>query len=383
MTCFATGEPAAVHWVWTAAGLLAVPALVALNGFFVAAEFSLVAVRRTRVEELVNQGAIGAKAALDAITHLDRTIAATQLGITLASIALGWIGEPALARLIEPLVRAVLPAAWVALATHAIAFTLAFGLITFMHVVFGELIPKTLALQSPDRTSLWVAAPLNVFVRLTRPFVALLNGTGNTILRWAGYPPAGSEANVHSVEELTLLIDETQVSGVLSAQQAEFVRKVFTLSGKRVADCMVPREKMAALALGTPPEKVLEAVRSGAHTRMPVYDGEPDKVVGVVNTKDLFHLFSLKGLVVLEDALYPPLFLKPDDNVADALELFRRERRPLAVVRDEGGKVLGLITMEDVLEQVVGQIEDEHDRPTPRLRLGRQPPRPGSPKAGT
>jgi CBS domain containing-hemolysin-like protein len=160
--------------------------------------------------------------------------------------------------------------------------------------------------------------------------------------------------------------------GVISAQQAEFARKVFTLSGKRVADCMVPRERMAALALGTPPDRVLESVRLGAHTRMPVYDSDLDNVVGVVNTKDLFHLFSLKGLVILEDALYPPLFLKPDDNVADALELFRRERRPLAVVRDEDGKVLGLITMEDVLEQVVGQIEDEHDRPTPQLRL-RQP----------
>ncbi len=380
MLCFAAGAPADVHWAWTAAGLLAVPALVALNGFFVAAEFSLVAVRRTRVEELVNQGAGGAKSALDAVTHLDRTIAATQLGITLASIALGWVGEPALARLFEPLIEAVLPAAWAAAATHAVAFTVAFGLITFMHVVFGELIPKTLALQVPDRTALWVAAPLNLFVRLTRPFVALLNGTGNLILRWCGYQPAGSEANVHSVEELTLLIGETQESGVLSAQQAELVRKVFTLSGRRVGDCMVPRGRVAGLALGTPPDRVLEVVRAGAHTRMPVYDGDLDRVVGVVNTKDLFHLFSLKGLVVLEDALYPPLFLKPDDNVADALELFRKERRPLAVVRGEGGEVLGLITLEDVLEQIVGQIEDEHDRPTPRLRLGR--PRPGPPKAG-
>jgi CBS domain containing-hemolysin-like protein len=176
------------------------------------------------------------------------------------------------------------------------------------------------------------------------------------------------------------LIGETQESGILSAQQADLVRKVFTLSGKRVADCMVPRAKMAALALGTPPDRVLEAVRSGAHTRMPVYDGEPDNVVGVVNTKDLFHLFSLKGLVVLEDAVYPPLFLGPDDNVADALELFRKERRPLAVVRDEAGKVWGLITLEDVLEQIVGQIEDEHDRPTQRLRLGRRPPPADPPK---
>jgi putative hemolysin len=371
MVCFAAGAPADVHWAWAIAGLLAVPLLVVLNGFFVAAEFSLVAVRRTRVDELVSQGVGGARAARDAVTHLDRTIAATQLGITLASIALGWIGEPALASLLKPLFAAVMPHDWVAVAAHAVALALAFLLITFMHVVFGELIPKTVALQSPDKTSLWVAAPLNVFVRLTRPFVSLLNGTGNRILRWWGYAPAGSEGNVHSVGELGLLIDETQESGVLSAQQAEFVHKVFTLSDKRVADCMVPRDRMATLALGTPPDRILETVRNGAHTRMPVYDTQPDNIVGIVNTKDLFYLFSLKGVVILEDALYPPLFLKQDDNVSDALELFRRERRPLAVVRDEAGRVQGLITMEDVLEEIVGDIEDEHDRPTPKLHLRR------------
>jgi CBS domain containing-hemolysin-like protein len=375
MVCFATGAPDDAHWAWTAAGLAAVPALVALNGFFVAAEFALVAVRKTRVEELVNQGVGGAVAVRDAVAHLDRSIAATQLGITLASIALGWVGEPALATLLEPLLAAVLPAAWAAAAVHPVAFVVAFGLITFLHVVFGELIPKTLALQSPDRTSLWVAGPLNVFVRLTRPFVTLLNGTGNAILRRFGYAPAGAEANAHSVDELDLLIEDTREAGVITDRQAEFARKVFRLSGRRVADCMVPRERMAALPLDTPPDRVLERVRSGAHTRMPVYDGDPDNVVGVVNTKDLFHLFSVKGLVILEDAVYPPLFLKPDDAVADALELFRRERRPLAVVRDAAGRVLGLITLEDVLEQIVGPIEDEHDRPTPRLQLRR--PRPG------
>ena len=361
MTCLAA-DPAGTTWAWTAAGLAAVPVLVALNGFFVAAEFALVAVRRTRVDEMVNQGRAGAAAARDAVAHLDRTIAATQLGITLASIALGWVGEPALAALVEPAFAAAVPAAWVGAAAHAAAFVLAFGLVTFLHVVFGELIPKTLALQAPDTTALWVAAPLNVFVRLTRPFVALLNGTGNLVLRWCGHPPAGAEGNVHSVDELALLIGETEESGVITARQAELVRKVFTLSGRRVRDCMVPRGRVAALALGTPPERVLEQVRAGAHTRMPVYDGDLDRVVGIVNTKDLFYLFSLGGLVVLEDALYPPLFVAPDQGVADALDLFRRERRPLAVVRDAAGTVLGLVTLEDVLEQIVGPIEDEHDR---------------------
>jgi CBS domain containing-hemolysin-like protein len=157
------------------------------------------------------------------------------------------------------------------------------------------------------------------------------------------------------------------------------VHKAFHLSDKRVRECLVPRDQMAALELHMPPDRVLEEVRKGAHTRMPVLEGALDNIVGIVNTKDLVYLFCLKGVVVLEDALYPPLFLKPEDTVADALELFRIQRRPLALLRDEQGRILGLITLEDVLEEIVGEIEDEHDRPTPKLELRRKrPPRPKS-----
>jgi CBS domain containing-hemolysin-like protein len=378
MTVLATGGAGeAAHWIWVVLGLASIPALVSLNAFFVAAEFALVAVRRTRVEEMVRQGVARAGAVREAVANLDRSIAATQLGITLASIALGWAGEPALARLLEPPARAVLPGAWAGPAAHTAAVAIAFTLITFLHVVFGELIPKTLALQTPDHTSLWVAGPLNVFVRLTRPFILVMNGTGTAILRGWGCRPAGSEGMVHSVEELSLLVEDTREAGVLSSAQAEFVQKVFRLSGKRVRDCMVPRDKMTTLELRTPPEEVLEVVRRSAHTRMPVYDGTADNVVGIVNTKDLFYLFSLKGVVVLEDALYPPLFLGPDADVADALQLFRARRKLMAVVRDDGGLVRGLITMEDILEEIVGDIEDEHDLPTAGLRLKR--PSPGGP----
>jgi CBS domain containing-hemolysin-like protein len=358
-------------WVWSLLGLLSIPALVALNAFFVAAEFALVAVRKTRVEEMQRQGVRRAGAVLAAIENLDRSIAATQLGITLASIGLGWVGEPALARLISPLFEA-LPGAWSAVATHSVAVFIAFALITFMHVVFGELIPKTLALQTPDSTSLWVAKPLLVFTRLTRPLIVVMNGTGNALIRLAGYRPATSAALMHSVEELALLIEDTEEAGILDPEQAELVQNVFRLSDKRVADCMVPREEMAMLELTMPPDKVLEAVRSGAHTRMPVYEKEPDNIVGIVNTKDLFYLFSLRGVVVLEDALYPPLFLKEDESVANALRLFRKVRRPMALVRNEEGKIVGLVTLEDILEEIIGDIEDEHDQPTRKLLLRRQ-----------
>lgn len=360
-------------WVWNILGLLTVPALVALNGLFVAAEFALVAVRRTRVEELVNHGVKGAKTLLAAIDRLDRTIAATQLGITLASIALGWTGEPALARLLLPCFG-FLPEHWSAVVSHSAATVIAFLLITFMHVVFGELIPKNLALKKPDRTALWLSRPLYIFTWLTRPLTLIMSGTANAILRRLGYQPARGEQMVHSVHELALLIEDTEEAGIIDADQAEFVQNVFELSGKRVCDCLVPRDKMATLEVNSPPEVVLEAARLGAHTRMPVYERELDNIVGVVNTKDLFYLFSLKGIVVLEDAMYPALFLKPDETVSTALRLFRNARRPMALVRDDDGKILGLITLEDVLEEIVGDIEDEHDRPMPRFtRRSRRP----------
>jgi CBS domain containing-hemolysin-like protein len=350
--------------VWTILGLLSIPLFVLINGLFVAAEFALVAVRRTRVEELMQRGQAGAGAVDYATGNLDRSIAATQLGITLASIALGWMGEPGLARILDPLFH-FLPDAWQQFATHSVATGVAFLIITFLHVVFGELIPKTVALQKPDVTALWVAAPLVWFARVTRPLIFLMNGTGNTILRLAGFEPASTREMVHSIDELTLLIEDTEEAGILGETQAEVVQKVFHLSGKRVRDCLVPREKMATLELTTPEDKVLEAVRSGAHTRMPVYQGTLDNIVGIVNTKDLFFLFSLRGVVVLDDALYPPQFLNADEDVAKALELFLKSHRPMALVRETDGRILGLITLEDILEEIVGEIEDEHDRRPP------------------
>jgi CBS domain containing-hemolysin-like protein len=357
--------------VWRLLALFSIPALVLLNGFFVAAEFSLVAVRRTRIEELLSRRVKGARAVLAAIDRLDRSIAATQLGITAASIGLGSVGEPAIAGMLEPLF-ASLPGGWSTAATHSMASIIALLLITFMHVVFGELLPKTLALQTPDGFALWTARPLLVFTRLTRPLIMLINGTGNALLRLLGYNPAAGEEMTHSVEELALLVEDTEEAGLLDPEQADIVQNVFRLSNKRVRDCMAPREKMATLELSTAPDKVLEAVRSGAHTRMPVYDKDPDQIVGIVNTKDLFYLFSLRGVVVLEDALYPALFLREDESVANALRLFRKSRRHMALVRDAEGKILGLLTLEDVLEEIIGDIEDEHDRPTPKLVVKRR-----------
>jgi len=362
-----------LHWGWNVLLLLTIPALVALNGLFVAAEFALVAVRRTRVEELQQQGVAGANSVAYAIGHLDRSIAATQLGITLASIGLGFVGEPALARLLMPVFENW-PEPWNVVSAHSFAVVISFSCITFLHVVFGELIPKTLALQIPDKTALWVTRPLLWFAWLTRPIIVVMNGTGFIILRWLGYN-VHAEVNtlVHSVEELSLLIGHTEEAGMIDADQAEYVQNVFELSEKPIRECMVPREKMGSLELNTPPDKILEIVRQGAHTRLPVYEGQLDNIVGIVNTKDLFYLFSLQGVVILGDALYPALYLKPDETMANALRLFRKAHRPMALVRDDDGKIHGLITLEDVLEEIVGDIEDEHDQPRPRrIRVTRK-----------
>ncbi len=370
---FAEGDSS---WLTAALGFLSIPILVALNAFFVSAEFALVAVRRTRVEELVANKVKGARSAAHAIAHMDRTIAATQLGVTLSSLGLGWVAEGTLASALER-VFADLPSPWDFISRHSLASVLAFLMISYFHVVLGELLPKSLALQAPDRFALWLARPLNTFMVLTRPLTLVMTGSANILIRLFGFS-AKPEQMVHSVDELALLVEDTEEAGILDPDQAALVQNVFRLSEKTVADCMVPRDKMAALELTAPLDKVLDIVRSSAHTRLPVYSGDLDNVVGIVNTKNLFFLLSLQGVVVLEDALYPALYLKPDEEVANALRLFKKAKRPMALVRTEEGKIVGLVTLEDILEEIIGDIEDEHDRPMPkvaRLKAVKLPPK--------
>lgn len=362
---FASSEP--ITETRLILGLVAIPALIFVNAFFVAAEFALVAVRKTRVEELVNQGKPRAKALLNAIDDLNDSVAAAQLGITVASLALGLVSEPAIAQLLSPLF-AQIPANFQGPLTHALSVMITLGFVTFLHVVFGEQMPKIAALQSSERIGLLIAGPLNVFSRIARPLVRTMNGASNWFLRRMGYDPTGEEGEVYTVEELRLLIEDTEEAGLMSAEQADVVRNAFLMSNKKVRDCMIAWEKVAALDVATPPEQVLALVRQGSHTRLPVYEGTPDTIVGVVNTKDLFYLFSLSGVVQLIDAVYEPVFLMADVPISTALVEFKKAHRHLAVVRETNGRVVGILTLEDVLEEIVGDIEDEHDKPSPMLR---------------
>jgi putative hemolysin len=366
VTLFASSESDLPTWL----GLALIPLLILINGYFVAAEFAIVAIRRTRVEELVNAGTPRSKALLDAVTEMDRSVAAAQLGITVASLALGLVSEPALNNLISPLF-ANAPAAWQGTVSHLISVALTLTVVTYMHVVFGEQMPKIAALQSSEKIGLLVATPLNLFARLTMPVIRVMNGSSMVFLRWLGFKATDGHGEIYTVDELRLLIEDTEEAGLIEPEAADYVLNVFALSNKTVRDIMVPREKVAGLELRTPPDKIMELVRDGAHTRMPVYADSWDNVVGVVNTKDLFYLFSLKGVVILDDALYAAQFLDPDQPVSVALRLFRKSRRPMAIVREKGGTVVGILTLEDVIEEIVGDIEDEHDDPARRAAFAR------------
>ncbi len=344
-------------------GLLGVVVLVAINAFFVATEFSLVAVRRTQVELWVAEGRRGARSIQTAIEHLDDAIAATQLGITLASLGLGWIGEPALAGLITPMLLAIGVKSVVVV--HIVSGTLAFSAITFIHVVAGELAPKAVALDFPGRVALACTRPLLVFVRVFRPILLFLNGAGNALVRAFGVKPAGQAQSVHSPDELSLLVSESRAAGAIRPYPGRILGNVFRLGRTRVCEVMVPREGITAVPSEIDPDDLLDLLRESGFTRLPVYEGSLDHIVGILHTKDLFHLYARERVVVMRDAIRSVTQFDPDLLIVDALRQFRSERRHLAIVRAGDGPVLGVCTLEDVLEEIVGEIEDEHDKPTP------------------
>jgi CBS domain containing-hemolysin-like protein len=343
-------------------GLVGVGVLVLTNAYFVATEFALVAVRRSQLKLWVQAGKRGAPAAARAVERLDDAIAATQFGITLASLGLGWIGEPAVTALLEPLLTAV------GVATprlmHSISVGVGFSAITFLHVVVGELAPKALALDRPGPVALWCSGPLLVFAQIFRPLLVVMNGAGNGVVRLFGVKRAQSSHAIHSPEELSLLVDEASEAGAIRADTGRLLGNVFRLARTRVRDVMVPRDRIFTVERTMPIESLLEEVREQGYTRIPVCAGGLDRVIGVLHAKDLFHLYAERGLFVLDDLLRGMGEIPPDLSVLEALRRFRRRRAHIAVVREPGGPVLGMVTLEDVLEEIVGEIEDEHDVPT-------------------
>jgi CBS domain containing-hemolysin-like protein len=278
----------------------------------------------------------------------------------MTSLGLGWVGEPGLARVLEPWFR-WLPEGWGIFAAHGVATAFAFLVITFLHVVVGELAPKSIALRIPDTSSIFLAGPMLAFERLFRPFIRVMNWTANLLVHLLGFKGAGPHANLHSVDELQLLVEDVSEAGKMSPEQADILTRVFQLPEKKVRDAMLPLRKAVMLEYRMKPQQILYALQDSVHTRFPVFDGEPTRVVGIVNAKDLFAIYATSGLVNLEDAMYPVTWAPADRSTADQLKEFRRARRQMAVVIDEAGIPIGIITLEDIVEELVGDIEDEHD----------------------
>jgi magnesium and cobalt exporter, CNNM family len=339
-------------------GLLAIMLLVLGNGFFVAAEFSLVTVRRTRIDQLIAEGSSTARAVRRALSDPDSYIAATQLGITMTSLGLGWIGEPALAHVIEP-AFAVLGDR-IALATsHSIAFTIAFAVITSLHIVLGELAPKTVALQYPERMSLIVARPTELFMKVFWPFIRLLNGMGRAVVQAFGLRPPSGHSLVHSEEELKMLVTASQEAGVIEEDEEQMLHRVFGFADLTAGQVMVPRTEMVAIAADASVDGVLQAVARGGHDRYPVYQKDLDNIVGVLHLTDLL-LVIASGSAVDVAALARDAYTVPETMPADTLLGEMRARNtPLAIVIDEYGGTAGLVTFAGLMERIVGSLGHE------------------------
>lgn len=355
-------------------GLVLIVVLVLLNAFFVAAEFALVSVRRTRVEEMVAQGEQRALAVRRAISDPDRFIAATQLGITLASLGLGWVGEPALAHLIDPVVSLIpIPANWADLTAHSISAAIGFGLITFIHVVVGELTPKSIALQRAEQTSLVVAPPMILAEWIFKPAIWLLNGTGNLILRILGFRAASGHELVHSVEEIKMLMAASADHGLLEDAEHDMLDAVFDLRQMMVRQVMLPRTEMAALEANNTLRDMIALQKNSSHGKMPVYENDFDHIIGVLYVRDVVEELA-KGTLdaPVRQFVRSAIFVPETARIGVALAAFRDKRQHVAIVLDEYGGTAGLITLEDVLEEIAGEMPDQFEDED-KLEIARQP----------
>jgi putative hemolysin len=356
--------------------IILVVLLVAANAFFVAAEFAMVSVRDTRIQQLIEQRRIGARTVLRIQQHLDEFLPAVQFGVTLASLGLGWAGEGTLAAMIQPWLGTV---PYARVYAHGLAATLAFAAITYMLVILGELVPKSLALERAERVALAVAAPMDVFMRLAHPFLIMMNKSANLVLRGFG-SRLRREGSGHSAEELKLIVTASRRVGLLPEAEEEMIHHALELDQLTVREIMVPRHNIFSLSADMPLDEAMAKVVEEQHSRGPVYDPQKgrENIIGLLYSKDLSRMMHMRlstgmmfgnkpSALKVRHLMREVLFVPESKSVAGVLLEFQTRKRHLAIVVDEFGSVSGLVTVEDVLEQLVGELEDEFDVAQPAV----------------
>jgi CBS domain containing-hemolysin-like protein len=351
------------HYGFVVLKLLCVLLLVLANGFFVCSEFALVTVRRSRLSALAGKGHRGARVALRLLEDAKIFISVTQFGVTLASLAIGWIGESALADAIFiPLFARLIPSRWGTLiSAHAVAVIAAFALVTFLTISLGEIIPKTLALDRTLSVAVAVARPLEIFYKLFKPFIQLLNVATQPLLNLLRLKPMLAHTAVYSEDELRHIVSLSYQSGVLNEQERQFIHNVFDFTGKFVSEVMVPRPQVASIPSSLKFKEAVSAFIENGYSRMPVYSGQPDNIIGIVHSKDLMAYAFAPDKFNLEAIARKPLFIPDSASLDEALRQMETSKSHVGIVVDEHGSFDGIVTLEDLLEEIVGEIRDEHD----------------------
>jgi CBS domain containing-hemolysin-like protein len=340
--------------------------LVLLNGFFVAAEFAMVKVRSTRIDTLVQEGNMRAKYAKRLVEHLDAYLSACQLGITLASLGLGWIGEPAIAHIIEPV---LLDLGLSAVMIETVSFAIAFSIITALHIILGELAPKSLAIQKADSVTIWASVPLIAFYKLMFPIIWVLNSIANWILRAVGIQVMSEHEAAHTEEEIRILMEESQRQGFINKTELTFVDNIFDFAERHADEVMIPRTDMVCLYAGDPFAVNLEKVLAEQLTRYPVCDPDKDNIIGFVHIKDLLAALAKGETPALRELVREVIAVPESMAISDLLKMMQKNRAQIAIVIDEYGGTAGLVTIEDILEEIVGEIQDEFDEERPVVEI--------------
>ncbi len=331
--------------------------LLFVNAFFVAAEFSLVKVRKTRLEQLCNEGNSNARKAMKLVNDVNRMLAAAQLGVTIASIALGWVAESTIVQIIEPLIRFFANGT---VSAHIVAVPISFVLVTYFHVLLGEQLPKCISLRHPETISLLIARPMDMFITLFKPFVWFMEVSGNKLLSIC-HANSEDASLVHSTEELDMLVDASYNEGVLNETEAEMLHNMFKFSDLMAKQVMIPRTDMICIPNDITYEELNRVALENQYTRYPVYEENIDKILGFIHVKDLYSLAMTKDTYSVQK-LIRPMILIPETMTLDNLIIeFKKRQCQIAVVIDEFGGTSGLITLEDVLEEIIGDVQDEFD----------------------